>query len=191
MIKQTTHLPLIIGFAGLLLALLPACRKNTDDLSAYRKAEQAAGVATPKLLNPDFADGTSGWRTGAGYSSAPGQGFNQTGALFYERTDPKAYALATQEIVLVPGTSYQFSAMIRCEEVQGGDERGATIAMQFFKGGKYIGGAFPSGVKARRTGNLWRVQSRFLTKPTPANSCSTCARNSQAKRGLPRQRSSP
>ena len=166
--KQIIHLPLFIGIAGLLLAFLPACRKNTDDLSAYRKVEQAAGVATPKLVNPDFADGTSGWQAGEGYSSAPGQGFNQTGALFYERTDPKAYALATQDIVLSPGTSYQFSAMIRCEEVQGGDERGATIAMQFFKGGKYIGGAFPSGVKGTTD---WKLVEGSVTIPDEADTC--------------------
>jgi hypothetical protein len=167
MVKQTIHLPLFIGVAGLLLACLSACRKNTDDISAYRKVEQA-GVATPKLVNPDFADGTSGWRTGEGFSSAPGQGFNSTGALFYERTNPESYALATQDIVLSPGVSYKFSALIRSEGVQGGDERGATIAMQFFKGGKYIGGSFPPGVKGTTD---WTQVELASTIPDEADTC--------------------
>ena len=62
------------------------------------------------------------------------------------------------------GASYQFSAMIRCDGVQGG----ATIGMQFFKGDKYIGGVWPLGVKGATN---WTLVEGLATIPDDADLC--------------------
>ena len=165
---QTVMSMLIVG--GLATAVnagepaesLPAL----GDLSQYRRAELAT-LSTPEIVNPDFADGTSGWRTGAGYAAAPGQGFNQTGALFYERTNSDVYTLASQYIPVVPGGEYVFSSMIRCEGVQGADNAGATIAMQHLgKKGEYLFGTFPPGVKGTSD---WKQVEGTVTIPADAD----------------------
>ena len=149
------------------LALLGGCQKKTDDLAGYRKVE-VANIVTPTIVNPNFADGTTGWSVGPGYTAAPGQGFNQTGALMYERTDPEAYALATQTIALSPGVNYRFSAMIRCEGVEGADASGASVAMEFYKNGKWITGVYPMGVKG--TSDWTQVEGMAIV-PSDADSC--------------------
>ncbi len=144
----------------------PAGGKNPDDLAGYRKVE-APQVPAPEIINPDFGEGTKGWRTGPGYADARGQGINQTGALFYERTNPDAYAVATQYVTLVPGEVYKFSAMIKCEGVQGTDIAGATIAVQHFdKKGAYFFGTFPPGVMGTSD---WKNVEGIVTVPLDAD----------------------
>ena len=144
----------------------PAGGKNPDDLTGYRRVE-APAIPTPEIVNPDFADGTSGWRTGAGYAAAPGQGFNQTGALYNERTNSDVYTLASQYIPVVPGAEYRFSAMIRCEGVQGADTAGATIAVQHFdKKGAYFFGTYPPGVMGTSD---WKNVEGSVTVPLDAD----------------------
>ncbi len=149
------------------LDVKPEDLATSGDISLYRRLELPL-VAAPELINPNFADGMTGWKCGSGYSSAPAQGFNQTAALIHERANPEDYALAIQCISLKPGMPYRFSAMIKCEEVRGGDERGATIGMQFYKNGKYLGGTWPSGVNATTD---WRLVEGTATAPSDADSC--------------------
>lgn len=147
----------ILGCAALLIGLTsifavcqiqaaePAGGKNSDDLAGYRKVE-APQVPAPELINPAFAEGTKGWNLGKGFRVAPGDGVNQTGALFYERTDPAEYPLATQSVNLIPGAAYRVRSMVKTDGVQGTDRQGAGVFVQFYKAGKYLGGAFPKGV---------------------------------------------
>ena len=123
----------------------PAIGKNPDDLAGYRRVE-APQVHVPEMINPGFADGTKGWNLGKGFRAAPGDGVNQTGALFYERTDPADYPFATQSVKLLPGAAYRVRAMVKTDGVQGADRQGASVFVQFYKAGKYLGGAFPGGV---------------------------------------------
>jgi hypothetical protein len=145
-------------------AELPQLADSGTYFADYRKVEIELPVM-PQLVNPDFADGTAGWKIGAGFSAAPGQGINSTGALFYERTDPQAYALAVQEAAFQPGGSYRISAMIRCEGVKGEDKAGASIAVEFYKDGKYLDGKSPVGVKG--TSDWTRVETTFTVPADP------------------------
>ena len=115
-----------------LTSIFAACQKKTDDLAGYRKVE-APQVPAPEVINPGFADGTKGWNLGKGFRAAPGDGVNQTGALFYERTDPAEYPLATQSVKLLPGAAYRVRALVKTDGVQGADRQGASVFVQFFK----------------------------------------------------------
>ena len=143
----------------------PAIGKNPDDLAGYRKVE-APQVHVPEMINPGFADGTKGWNLGKGFRAAPGDGVNQTGALFYERTDPADYPFATQSVKLLPGAAYQVRAMVKTDGVQGADRQGASVFVQFYKAGKYLGGAFPGGVFG--TSDWKEVGEKFVV-PTDAD----------------------
>ena len=80
-----------------LASIFAACQIKADDLAGYRKVE-APQLSAPELINPRFAEGTKGWSVGKGFRAAPGDGINQTGALFYERTNPAEYSFATQSV---------------------------------------------------------------------------------------------
>jgi hypothetical protein len=143
----------------------PAVGKNPDDLAGYRKVE-APQVPAPELINPGFADGTKGWNLGKGFRAAPGDGVNQTGALFYERTNPAEYPFATQSVKLIPGAAYRVRAMVKSEGVEGLDRAGASVFVQFYKAGKYLGGSFPGGVFGTSD---WKEVGEKFTVPADAD----------------------
>jgi hypothetical protein len=142
-----------------LTSIFAACQKKTDDLAGYRKVE-APQVPAPELINSAFAEGTKGWGVGKGFRAAPGDGVNGTGALFYERTDPAEYPFATQAVKLIPGAAYRVRAMVKSEGVEGLDRAGASVFVQFYKAGKYLGGAFPGG--AFGTSDWKEVGEKFI-----------------------------
>ena len=157
-----------IGRMACLIALtsiFAACQKKTDDLAGYRKVE-APQVPAPEVINPGFADGTKGWNLGKGFRAAPGDGVNQTGALFYERTDPAEYPLATQSVKLLPGAAYRVRALVKTDGMQGADQQGASVFVQFFKAGKYLAGAFPGGVFGTSD---WKEVGEKFTVPADAD----------------------
>ncbi|HEY3325470.1 MAG TPA: hypothetical protein VGP72_33770 [Planctomycetota bacterium] len=68
-------------------------------------------------------------------------------SLHYKNDDAKAYRLCSQNVPLQPGRKYKFSAWVKTKEIAGKDS-GATICMEWSdKNGKWMGGAYPSGVK--------------------------------------------
>lgn len=142
--------------------------QDHDDLAGYRTLA-APEIPKPEIVNPDFADGTSGWSTNPGYAAAPGAGINGVGALVYERTNPEVYGGASQSITLIPGVDYKFNVMIRCEGVQGNDQGGATIAMDFSKkNGQYLSTSrsYPSGVMGTSD---WKLVEGIVTVPNDAD----------------------
>jgi hypothetical protein len=87
--KSSSFHSRILARMALLIALasiFAGCKK-TDDLTGYRKLE-ADAISAPVVANPGFEEGLSGWTAGGGFQSAPGQGTQQTRALYYERTNP-------------------------------------------------------------------------------------------------------
>ena len=138
------------------------------DLSQYRRAELAT-LSTPKIANAGF-DSITGWDLGFGFRAAPGQGFNQTGALFYERNDPAEYVLATQKVDLAPSGSYRFSVLVKTEGVQSGKGDafgGATIALEYHRDGKWLGGSYLPGITGTKD---WTLVEGSGKLPVDANS---------------------
>ncbi|MFN6017317.1 MAG: hypothetical protein ACK49N_07045 [Verrucomicrobiota bacterium] len=168
----------IMGRMACLLALISifaACEKKTeesiggkktDDLAGYRKVE-APQIPLPEVINPTFADGSKGWNLRKGFRAAPGDGINQTGALFYERTDPADYHFATQSVKLLPGAAYRVRAMVKTDGVQGADLKGASVFVQFNnKAGKFLGGSYPSGAFGTSD---WKEVGEKFTVPADAD----------------------
>jgi len=98
------------------------------------------------VTNGDFEKGTKGWPLPAGYRIDPMGGRDGSQAMFYERTDPVKYPLPAQALSLAPGMRYRFSAWIRSENVKNSTEAGATLCIQYGKGGKWLSGRYPLGI---------------------------------------------
>ena len=77
-------------------------------------------------------------------------------ALKYVNPDAGRYCLASQKVDLRPGRKYRFSVWVKTAEIAG-PESGATICLEWQdKHGKWLGGAYPSGVKG--TADWTRVE---------------------------------
>ena len=138
-----------------LASIFAGCKK-TDDLAGYRKVE-ASKVSAPAVANPGFEEGLSGWTTGSGFQSLPGQGTQQTRALYHERTNPAEYLLAEQKITLSPSQSFRFSALVRTEDVQAGAgdaHGGATVGLEYSAKGKWLGGSYLPGITGTKDWTL-------------------------------------
>jgi len=69
------------------------------------------------------------------------------GALRFVNPDASAYRLCNQLLPLKPGRMYEFSVWVKCEDIVGADS-GATICLEWYTADdKYLGGAYPSGIK--------------------------------------------
>ncbi len=94
--------------------------------------------------------------------------------LRFENTDATKYVLCSAPIALEVGKQYEFEVWVRTEGITG-DDSGATICIQWWDAaGKFIGGAYPKGVKGTQT--AWqRVQGLTRTIPENAAACDvTC-----------------
>ena len=140
---------------------------EVGDLAQYRRAE-VPPIPTPEIKSPGFEDGTAGWAFPAGYRHAAGEGRSQTGALCYERSNPADYPLAEQKVALLPDTQYRFSVWVKTENVRGADESGATVCLEFRRGGKWLGGVYPPGVMGTKD---WTLVEGAGTVPAEADSC--------------------
>ena len=122
----------------------------------------------PMIVNPQFEDGAEGWPLREGYRPDANGGRNGTGALVYERTDPKKYPLLHQTVRLEPGARYWFSAWIKTEGVTAGKYGGATVCMEYCKGGKWLTGEYPRGVVGTKD---WTHVQAVTTVPKDAEEC--------------------
>lgn len=134
------------------------------DLSQYEKSETEK-TPVPPVINPSFEEGTKGWKLKGKAKVERGFGTVASGGLLLERSNPEEYQLSSQSLRLKPGRIYNFSIMIRSEDVKGGDRRGGTFAVEFSdKNGKWIrGGAYPNGL--RGTADWTRIEINHLKVP--------------------------
>jgi len=107
----------------------------------------AALLATPNLVaNPGFEQGAAGWSLPSNFSLDTTVAHGGVASLKVVNTDPKVYQLATTPLHVKSGHHYRFSAWIKTRGVQGEDS-GATVCMEWSKGGQYLGGEYPTGFK--------------------------------------------
>lgn len=78
------------------------------------------------------------------YSIEYGAGRTGNAAMRWDSDDKNAYKLCSQAIAVEPGACVECSAYVKTENVKNG---GATIALEYSSGGKWIGGAYSAGVK--------------------------------------------
>ena len=98
------------------------------------------------------------------YAYEAGVGRNGTAGLSFTNADPNFYSFPGQQIALKPGKAYRYSVWVRTEDLKG-DETGATICIEWYsKEGKWIGGAYASGVKG--TTKEW-VKIEGITQTIP------------------------
>ena len=137
---------------------------------ALAVALAACAVATEGSLvrNGGFEDvengATVGWNAvGRRYVYVDGAGRSGTRALAFENDDPNFYSFPGQRIELKAGKSYRYEVWVRTEDLKG-DESGASICIEWNgPDGKWLGGAYASGVKG--TADWTRIQG--ITPPIP------------------------
>lgn len=103
------------------------------DPGQYVKSEKEK-TSVPRVVNPSFEEGETGWKLEGKYTVGRGFGTLASGGLLTERSDPEEYCLCAQNLKLEPGKIYNFSIMIRSEDVTCGDPREGTFAVEFSDG---------------------------------------------------------
>lgn len=89
-------------------------------------------------------------------------------SLKYENADPNRYVLCSQRLPVKAGWKVRFSAWIKTRGIQGEDS-GATICLEWQdKNGKWLGGAYPSGVRGDQD---WTRVEYISRLPEEAASC--------------------
>ena len=130
-------------------------RKRSVFAFAVAVAACAAESSVQLVRNGGFEDvkdgKTVGWNTvGRKYVYVDGAGRSGTRALAFENDDPKFYSFPGQRIELKAGKSYRYEVWVRTENLKG-DESGASICIEWSgPDGKWMGGAYASGVKGTR-----------------------------------------
>jgi hypothetical protein len=103
-------------------------------------------ISVPLLENGNFELDGQGWKLGKGYVIEQGVGRSSTRALFFERRDKADKAFTYQNVKVVPGAKYRFSAWMRYIRPEG-DSKGATLGMEFYdESGKFIKAVYPPGL---------------------------------------------
>lgn len=161
------------SFAICLCAIfLLSLHAGNINIAEYHKSKKEK---TPPvtIVNPNFDDGDKGWKMGGGSRVENGAGTVASRGLVYERTNPKQYhVLGGQRINVVPGKTYNFSAMVRGEDIKDVNNprvgRGATFCVELVgPDGKWMrGGAQPKGV--RGTADWTRIEINNLKIPEHA-----------------------
>ena len=115
------------------------------DLSQYEKSETEK-TPVPPVINPSFEEGAKGWKLKGKAKVERGFGTVASGGLLLERSNPEEYQLSSQSLRLKPGRIYNFSIMIRSEDVKGsndaGDSLGKSRRQKTGNRKVYRGGAF-------------------------------------------------
>jgi len=122
------------------------------------------------LLNPGFEDaaGAAGWGLQPPvYTMSTDRPRTGKHCLRFENSNADKYVLCSQSIQLEVGKQYEFEVWVRTENVRG-EDTGATICVQWWtKDGKFIGGAYPSGIKGTTT-EWTRISARTSQIPEGA-----------------------
>lgn len=128
-----------VSIAALLLAL---CVFAADAPETPNLVQNAGFELKAANGQPEHWSGPSGV-----YSQVSTPARSGAGALQFVNMDASNYALCRQTIALQPGKAYQFSVWAKSENIEGNDS-GATICLEWYTADdKYLGGAYPAGIK--------------------------------------------
>ncbi len=123
-------------------------------MPAYVSADTTkAGVELVRNGGFEQVDGcnTVCWNAiGRKYVYRDGEGRSGRRALCFENDDPKFYRFPGQTIPLKAGHVYEYEVWVRTENLSG-SETGATVCLEWYDAkGRWVGGAYASGVKGTR-----------------------------------------
>ena len=161
----------LVIYLGIILSL-NICGQQIN-IAKYKKIKMDK---TPlvKIINPNFEAGKKGWKINKKAKIENNAGSVASAGLFYKRTNPKEYVIiGSQRLNVVPGKTYNFSAMIRGEGVKDVNNhkigRGGTFCIGLLgKNGKWMrGGVYPKGV--RGTTDWTRIEIKNFKIPEKAS----------------------
>ncbi len=121
-------------------------------LAGLARAEDVANlVSNPSFENTAPSNLPEGWRGDrAAYSTDMIIARSGKTSLKFVNNDPKRYVLCAQKLSLQPGWKTRISAWVKTKDLVGPDS-GATICLEWTdSSGKWLGGAYPDGVKGTR-----------------------------------------
>lgn len=116
--------------------------QNNVDISQFKPLAVTSG--SKASISQDFNSETiRKLSLPKGFSIDPRGGESGTGALFYHKTDPKAYRIAGYRIKLSPEFKYRATIKYKAENIK--NAPGATsrlFCVEFTKKGKHVGGSY-------------------------------------------------
>lgn len=139
---------------------------SVPDLASYTRGGFLS--QKPIVVNPGFEQGSQGWPMLEGYRVQSRVGRQGTAALVYERTDPAQEPLCRQTVEVQPGGKYRFGVWIKTENVRNGDSGGATLCLEYYKKGEWVGGEYPPGISGT---NDWTYVEATGTVPAGTDKC--------------------
>lgn len=72
------------------------------------------------------------------------------GSLRFADADPNRYRLCSQTVPILPGRKYRFSVYVKTQGIVGTDSGGTLCLECRDENGKWVGGAYPPGIKGTR-----------------------------------------
>ncbi|MEA3365739.1 MAG: hypothetical protein U9Q79_08880, partial [Candidatus Hydrogenedentes bacterium] len=147
----------------------------------------AVAAELPNLAaNPGFEEASDGtlpaqWNGNTNvYSRDTTMARSGEASLKFQSDNPDRYVLCTQPIELEAGLRYELSGWVKTENIEGGDS-GATLCIEYRdKEGKYLGGAYPSGVKGTKDWTL----VKGITQRIPEAAASPCSLACYVRQGM-------
>ena len=118
------------------------------------------------VANGGFEDQAKGWGLSAEASLCTDKPHSGQSCLKIVRTDKEAYTLPNVPVKLQPGKPYELSVWVRTEGLTEGQAGGATLCMQWSKGGSFYGGEYPKGVWGT---NDWTLVKAIARVPADAD----------------------
>ena len=128
------------------------------------------------LVNGDFENSKNGvmpdnWNGDTKVYSLDNVAVSGNHSLKYSNSDPSVYKLCTQQIELKPGNNYSAGIKVKTLNIAG-DDYGASFCVEWMdKNGKWLGGAYPTGIKGTHD---WTEISAVVSVPDNAEKFVFC-----------------
>lgn len=137
-------------------------------LAGAMLAELGAAAEDNLVANAGFEEPEQGWSLSTEAARTTDRPHDGQACLKISREDREAYTLTSQVVRLQPGRPYRIAAWIRTEQVTEGQAGGATICLEWTKGGAYLGGEYPKGVWGTQDWTLVEAVAKVPPDADPA-----------------------
>ncbi len=158
----------------ILLSFLTFGALAANDLAGFEDLTDLSSAGP--VFTENFNGGTGGWNLPEGWSYAPREGLTGSGALKYERSDPRNNTEATIRINIQPGIRYKLSLRYRSElKVEADKMRMENFAIRYRDAsGKKLPGSFYNQKKMNSDNNDWDSMEFTFQPPAGAVRAELC-----------------
>lgn len=142
---------------------------SVQKLPNIEQFKDKTNMSSPDTSFVEGFDGdVSNWKMAKGAKIEKTAGRNGTSALFYERTNPKAYGMISHKLKLKPGSVYTASVWVRTLNLKSHtkNKNFGGMCIEYTKNSKWYGGTYPQN---RVSSSEWRKLSFSFTAKKDAD----------------------